>query len=221
MTAAGGPDQGGGHLTGRTVVTIAFLIAALVVVVTPGAGVLYTVATGMGQGRRAGLLAAAGCTLGVVPHLAAALVAVAALLHTATPAFQALRYAGAAYLVWLGWTTLRDRGALDPDATRPAPSARQVVTGAVLTNLLNPKLTIFLVAFLPQFVGADDPHRLVRMLGLGSVLMVLTLVVFAGYGVLAGTVRDRLLVRPWVSTWLRRGFAGSFLAMGAALALTR
>ncbi|MER5703760.1 LysE family translocator [Micromonospora sp. NPDC002296] len=201
--------------------TIAFLIAALVVVVTPGAGVLYTVATGMGWGRRAGLVAAVGCTLGVVPHLAVALVAVAALLHTAAPAFQALRYAGAAYLVWLGWTTLRDRGAADPDATRPAPSARQVVTGAVLTNLLNPKLTIFLVAFLPQFVGADDPHRLVRMLGLGSVLMVLTLVVYAGYGVLAGTVRDHVLGRPWVSTWLRRGFAGSFLAMGAALALTR
>ncbi|WP_405109576.1 LysE family translocator [Micromonospora sp. NBC_01405] len=201
--------------------TIAFLIAALVVVVTPGAGVLYTVATGMGRGRRAGLLAAVGCTLGVVPHLVVALVAVAAFLHTAAPAFQALRYAGAAYLVWLGWTTLRDRGAWDPEATRPAPSARQVVTGAVLTNLLNPKLTIFLVAFLPQFVGADDPQRLLRMLGLGSVLMVLTLVVFAGYGVLAGTVRDQVLVRPWVSTWLRRGFAGSFLAMGAALALTR
>ncbi|MGK5671950.1 LysE family translocator [Micromonospora sp. URMC 106] len=198
--------------------TVAFLITSLVVAATPGTGTLYTLAAGLSRGARAGLLAAAGCTLGVAPHLAAAVTGLAALLHSNAAAFQVLKYVGVAYLLYLAWVTWRDRSGFTVDAAEPAPSAARVIGVAVLSNLLNPKLTLFFVAFLPQFVRADEPDQVARMLGLGAVFMLITFVVFAAYGILAGTVRDRVLARPAVTRWLRRGFAGSFVALGLLLA---
>ncbi|MGS2616690.1 LysE family translocator [Micromonospora sp. LZ34] len=198
--------------------TVAFLLTSLVVIATPGTGALYTLAAGLGRGPRAGLLAAAGCTLGVAPHLAAAVTGLAALLHSSATAFQVLKYVGVAYLLYLAWATWRDRSGFTVDPADPAPSATRVITVAVLSNLLNPKLTIFFFAFLPQFVRAGEPDQFARMLGLGTVFMLLTFVVFGGYGVLAGAVRDRVLARPAVTRWLRRGFAGSFVALGLLLA---
>jgi threonine/homoserine/homoserine lactone efflux protein len=198
--------------------TVAFLLTSLVVVATPGTGALYTLAAGLTRGPRAGLLAAAGCTLGVAPHLAAAVTGLAALLHSSAAAFQVLKYVGVAYLLYLAWATWRDRSGFTADAAEPAPSPARVVGVAVLSNLLNPKLTIFFVAFLPQFVRPQEPDQVTRMLGLGAVFMLLTFVVFGVYGVLAGAVRDRVLARPAVTRWLRRGFAGSFVALGLLLA---
>ncbi|MCM0679132.1 LysE family translocator [Micromonospora phytophila] len=198
--------------------TIAFLVTTLVVVVTPGAGVIFTLSAGLTGGRRASLVAAFGCTVGIVPHLAAAVTGLAALLRSSAPAFHLLKYLGVAYLLYLAWATLRDRDAI---AVRPqvAPrSAARVIGSAVLMNLLNPKVTIFFVAFLPQFVPPDAPDALPRMLGLSAVFMLATLVVFSGYGLCAAAVRRHVLDRPRVTDWLRRGFAGSFLALGLLLA---
>ncbi|WP_435601690.1 LysE family translocator, partial [Streptomyces sp. C10-9-1] len=151
--------------------SIAFLLTALAVVVTPGAGVLYTLAAGLSHGRRAGVVAAFGCTLGVLPHLAAAATGLAALLHTSAPAYHAVKYLGAGYLLYMAWTMLRDRGALAVEERgEPRPAAR-VVVSAVLLNLLNPKPMMFFVAFLPQFVPIGGPGSLGAMLRLGGVFI--------------------------------------------------
>jgi threonine/homoserine/homoserine lactone efflux protein len=201
-------------------VSVEFLVTTLVVVATPGTGVLYTVATGLGRGRRASVVAAVGCTLGIVPHMVAAITGLAALLHTSALAFQVLKYAGVVYLLYMAWSTLRDRGALPVDEEATPRSARQLVVSGVLINILNPKLTIFFFAFLPQFVPGGEPGVLGRMLLLSAVFMLVTLVVFVGYGLCAAAVRDKVVSRPRVMDWIRRGFAGAFVALGARLALT-
>ncbi|MGW1956544.1 LysE family translocator [Streptomyces sp. NPDC001920] len=201
--------------------SLAFLLTTLVVVATPGTGVVYTLAAGLARGRRASVLAAFACTLGIVPHMLATVTGVAALLHTSATAFQVLKYAGVAYLLYMAWATLRDREAITVAAgpNTPVPARRVIVRG-VLINLLNPKLTIFFFAFLPQFVNPGEANALPLMLLLGAVFMLATFVVFAVYGVLAASVRSHVVSRPRVMAWLRRSFAGSFLALGAKLALT-
>jgi threonine/homoserine/homoserine lactone efflux protein len=199
-----------------------FLVTSLIVVISPGTGVLFTLATGLSRGARASVVAAFGCTLGIVPHMAAAILGVAALLHTSAVAFQLLKYLGVAYLLWMAWSTLRDGGALRVDAM-DARSGLQVCVHAVLINILNPKLSIFFFfffAFLPQFVRADEPRPLALMLALSAVFMALTLVVFTGYGLCAAAVRREVLARPRILVWLRRAFAGAFAALGIKLALT-
>ncbi|WP_329339456.1 LysE family translocator [Streptomyces sp. NBC_00663] len=201
--------------------SLAFLLTTLVVVATPGTGVVYTLAAGLSRGRRASVVAALACTLGIVPHVLATVTGLAALLNASAAAFQLLKYAGVAYLLWMAWASLRDRDAItvERDAGEPVSVSRVLVRG-VLINLLNPKLTIFFFAFLPQFVSTDEPHALPRMLALSSVFMVMTFVVFAAYGVLAASVRRHVISRPRVMAWLRRSFAGSFVLLGAKLATT-
>ena len=152
--------------------------------------------------------------------MAAAITGVAALLHTSAVAFGVLKYLGVAYLLYMAWSTLRDKGVLAVEDEAPR-SARKVVASAILINILNPKLTIFFFAFLPQFVGPAEPHGLLRMLELSGVFMLITLVVFAVYGLVATGARRQVVRRPRMLTWLRRVFAGSFLALGARLAFTK
>jgi threonine/homoserine/homoserine lactone efflux protein len=196
-----------------------FLVTSLIVVASPGTGVLYTLAAGLSRGSRASVVAAFGCTLGIVPHMAAAIMGLAALLHTSALAFQTLKYVGVAYLLFMAWNAVRERGALRVEAEVGARSAVQVIVSAILVNILNPKLSIFFFAFLPQFVSAAEPHPLARMLELSTVFMLLTFVVFVGYGLFAASIRTRVIARPRVLTWMRRAFAGAFVALGARLAL--
>ncbi|PAN00269.1 lysine transporter LysE [Streptomyces sp. Alain-F2R5] len=203
--------------------SLAFLLTTLVVVATPGTGVVYTLAAALSRGRRASVVAALGCALGIVPHLLATVTGVAAVLHASATAFQVLKYAGVAYLLYMAWATLRDKEALvvagEDAAAGPVPAGRVILRG-VLINILNPKLTLFFFAFLPQFVDPGQAGALPRMLLLGGVIMLVTFVVFAGYGVLAASVRNHVISRPRVMAWLRRSFAGSFVALGAKLAFT-
>ena len=199
--------------------SIDFLVTSLIVVVSPGTGVLYTLAAGLSRGSRASVVAAFGCTLGIVPHMAAAIMGLAALLHTSALAFQTLKYLGVAYLLYMAWNTLRERGTLRVETQVGTRSAFQVIVSAILINILNPKLSIFFFAFLPQFVRADEPHPLPRMLELSCVFMVLTFAVFVVYGLFAAAVRSHVISRPRVLTWMRRAFAGAFVALGAKLAL--
>ena len=200
--------------------SVEFLLTSLVIVATPGTGVLYTTSAGLTGGVRAAAVAAVGCTLGIVPHMLAALTGLAALLNASTPAFHVLKYLGVAYLFYLAWSTIRDKAALAVDPGAPNRSVTRVVASGVMVNLLNPKLTIFFFAFLPQFVRPDDPATVLRMVELSAVFMALTFVVFVGYGWFAAAVRDHVVGRPRVQTWIRRGFAGAFVALGAMLALT-
>jgi threonine/homoserine/homoserine lactone efflux protein len=200
--------------------SIEFLITTLIVVVSPGTGVIYTLAAGLSRGARASVLAAFACTLGIIPHMAAAITGLAALLYTSALAFEAIKFLGVGYLLYMAWSTLREHGALNIDSEVAPKSARQVIVEGVLINILNPKLSIFFFAFLPQFVPAGDPNAVPRMLGLSAVFMLVTFVVFAMYGVFAAAVRTHIVTRPRVLTWMRRTFAGAFIALGARLAFT-
>lgn len=197
-----------------------YLLTSLIVVLLPGTGVLYTLSFGLGRGWRASVLAAFGCTLGIVPHTAASIAGLAAILHASALAFQAVKYLGAAYLFYMAWNILRDGGTL-PVSGRgdPVPAAR-IVTSGVLLNILNPKLSLFFLAFLPQFVPAGTPDATLHMLGLAAVFMALTFAVFVGYGTFASATRHYVVSRPRVMRWLRRGFAGAFGALGLRLALS-
>jgi threonine/homoserine/homoserine lactone efflux protein len=199
--------------------SIDFLVTSLIVAISPGIGVLYTMAAGLSRGVRASVVAALGCTLGIVPHMAAAIMGLAALLHTSALAFQILKYLGVAYLLYMAWSTLKEHGALKVEQDVTPRSATQVIVSAILVNILNPKLSIFFLAFLPQFVSADEASPLPRMLELSAVFMLITFVVFVGYGVFAASIRNHVISRPQVMTWLRRTFAGAFAALGAKLAL--
>jgi len=200
-------------------VSIEFLVTSLIVVASPGTGVLYTLAAGLSRGSRASAVAAFGCTLGIVPHMAAAVMGLAALLHTSALAFHTLKYLGVAYLLYMAWNALQKQGALRVEQEVGTRSARQVITSAILINILNPKLSIFFFAFLPQFVSAQETHPLARMLELSAVFMLLTFVVFVGYGLFAAAIRNHVVSRPRVLTWMRRTFAAAFVALGAKLAL--
>ena len=199
--------------------TLEFLVTSLIVIVSPGTGVLYTLAAGLSRGSRASVVAAFGCTLGIVPHMAAAILGVAALLHTSALAFQTFKWLGVAYLVYMAWMTLKERGALRVEGEIGARSAMKVTVEAILINILNPKLSIFFFAFLPQFVTGDEQSPLAHMLMLSAVFMALTFIVFAGYGLFAAAIRERVISRPRVLTWMRRTFAAAFVALGAKLAV--
>ena len=199
--------------------SIDFLLTSLIVIVSPGTGVLYTLAAGLSRGWRASIIAAFGCTLGIIPHMAAAIMGLAALLHMSAIAFQTLKYLGVAYLLYMAWNTLRERGGLSVDENVAPRSAAKVITSGILINILNPKLSIFFFAFLPQFVSATEPNAFSKMLELSSVFMLLTFVVFVGYGIFAASIRSHVVSRPKVLTWMRRTFAGAFVMLGAKLAL--
>ncbi|WP_136706151.1 LysE family translocator [Agromyces sp. H66] len=199
--------------------TVAFLLTTLVVVATPGTGAVYTIGAGLARGRRASLIAAFGCTLGVVPHMVAAIMGLAALLHASALAFEVVKWLGVAYLLLLAWQTVRDRSAIEVDADGTPVSFWRVTGTAVLINLLNPKLTIFFFAFLPQFVPATAANATLTMIWLSLVFMAVTFVVFAVYGVFAATMRRQVIGRPRVMAWLRRTFAATYVLLAGRLAL--
>ncbi len=200
--------------------SIEFLVTTFIVVATPGTGVIYTLAAGLSRGARASVIAAVGCTLGIVPHMIAAITGLAALLNTSAMAFEILKYLGVGYLLYMAWSTLKEKGALAVDEDAAPRSASRVIVSGILINILNPKLTIFFFAFLPQFVRTDAPTALPRMLELSAVFMLVTFFVFAAYGVFAASVRNHVVSRPRVMTWMRRMFAGSYVALSARLVLT-
>ena len=197
-----------------------FLITTFIVVASPGTGVIYTLAAGLSRGARASILAAFACTLGIIPHMLAAITGLAAVLYASAVAFEAIKIAGVAYLLYLAWATLREKGALRIETDMSPKSARQVIVTGILINILNPKLSIFFFAFLPQFVDTGAAAALPEMLALSAVFMAMTFAVFALYGVFAAAVREHIVSRPRVLTWMRRTFAAAFVALGLRLALT-
>ena len=200
--------------------SLQFWLTTLVIVASPGIGVVYTLAAGLSGGARASLVAAFGCTLGIVPHIAAAMFGLAAILHASAVAFAAVKYAGVLYLLFMAWSALRESGALQVERRLDRRSDLRVISDAVLANVLNPKLSIFFVAFLPQFVDAREGHPLFQMAELSAAFMAATFVVFALYGIFAASVRDHVIARPRILVWLRRSFAAAFGALAVRLALT-
>lgn len=202
-------------------ITLQFLATALVVVIAPGTGVIYTLALGLGQGRRAALWAALGCTFGIVPHLAAATLGLAAVLHTSAVLFTVMKWAGVAYLLYIAWQTLKEGGALSVNATSTQQSGWQIARRGALINILNPKLSIFFLALLPPFLSGVPASATSEMALLGAVFMGMTFAVFILYGVFAAAARHWLLGSTRVMTWLNRSFAAIFAALAGRLAFER
>lgn len=199
--------------------SVAFLLTTLIVVVTPGTGAVFSIAAGLSRGAKAGLVAAFGCTLGVVPHMVAAITGLAAILNASAIAFQTIKWLGVAYLLFLAWQTIHDKSVIKVDDDAAPATFWRVIRTAILINVLNPKLTIFFFAFLPQFVPASAPNGTWQMVGLSLVFMAMTFVVFAFYGVFAATMRKQVISRPRVMAWMRRTFAATYVLLAGRLAL--
>ncbi len=224
--------------------SIAFLITAFAVVATPGTGAVFTISAGLTRSRTASLIAALGCTVGIVPHMVAAITGLAAVVQASDLAFAVLKWAGVAYLLYLAVATWRDRSALGADAGVTAHAdvtahagvtadsagaaggkgtsrdpAAAIIRRAVAINLLNPKLTVFFFAFLPQFVGASAARPWLQMTMLSLVFMAMTFVVFAAYGIFAAGMRTHVLQRPRVLDGIRRTFSLAYVALAGRLAL--
>lgn len=196
-----------------------FLLTAFIVCITPGIGVVYTLSVTLGGGFRAGLWATLGCTLATVFHMVIAMAGLAAVLHTSAVLFQTIKYAGVAYLLWMAWAVLRSSGALAIEAADGGSPARLVWRG-ILLNILNPKLPLFFVAFLPQFLPAHTTG-LGPLVELGAGFTAMTFATFLIYAAVAASGRKAILSSPAVLTWMKRAFAASFAALGARLALER
>jgi threonine/homoserine/homoserine lactone efflux protein len=198
-----------------------FLVTCLIVVLIPGTGVIFTVSTGLTAGKRASLFAALGCTAGIIPHLLASILGLSALLHTSALAFDMLKYAGVAYLLYVAYATWRDRSAFAVSDSPVVASASSLMLRGLLMNILNPKLTIFFLAFLPQFVAPGSTAPTVQMLVLSGVFMAMTFAVFVMYGLLANVFRRAVIESPRVQNWLRRSFAAAFAGLGLNLAFAQ
>ena len=201
-------------------ISLEFLITSLIVVLIPGTGVVFTVSTGIIQGRKASVFAALGCTAGIVPHLLATVLGLSAVMHTSAIAFQTLKFAGVAYLFYLAFAAWRDKAAFAIETKPSASTAAGLVVRAFLLNILNPKLTIFFLAFLPQFVEPNSTAPLAQLLLLSAVFMAMTFAVFVLYGFLAHFFRRAVVESPRVQSCLRYGFASAFAALGTNLALS-
>jgi len=202
-------------------ISLQFLLTALVVVIAPGTGVIYTLAVGLGRGRTAATWAAFGCTLGIVPHLAAATLGLAAILHASALLFTVVKFAGVAYLLYLAWQSLKSGGALAIEAETSTEAGWRIARRGALINILNPKLSIFFLALLPPFLSGNAATATLEMSVLGAVFMALTFAVFVLYGAFAAAARRFILGSETVLTWLNRSFAAIFAALAARLALER
>jgi threonine/homoserine/homoserine lactone efflux protein len=202
-------------------VSIEFLLTSLVVVLIPGTGVVYTVSSSVGGGRRRGLYAAVGCTLGIVPHMLAAMLGLSGIMQAGSVVFEAVRWVGVAYLVFMGFSMIREAGTLPLEGQdAPGDPAGQVVWRGILVNVLNPKLTLFFFAFLPQFLDASPGLFDVKLIELGGIFILMTLAVFAVYAVASAAVRDLVLAAPAARGWIERAFGAILIGFAARLAFT-
>lgn len=202
-------------------ISLQFLLTALVVVIAPGTGVIYTLALGLGQGRRAAFWASVGCTIGIVPHLAAATLGLAAILHTSALLFNIVKFAGVAYLLYLAWGSLRSDGALAISSEKSSEAGWRIARRGALINILNPKLSIFFLALMPPFLSGNPATATMEMSMMGLIFMVMTFGVFVMYGVFAAAARRWILGSDRVMRWLSRSFAAIFAALAVRLALER
>lgn len=196
-----------------------FAAASLALVVVPGPSVLYIVGTSIAQGRRAGVASMLGVQAGALIHVFAAAIGVSALLASSAAAFDIVKFAGAAYLVWLGVQRLRHAGEDEP-AARPPRSHAHLFRQGVVVNVLNPKVAMFFFAFLPQFIDPDAATPGLQILGLGLIFIVIAMVSDTMYALLAGTAAERLGGTAAARRRLDRVGGGVLIGLGAVAALT-
>ena len=196
-----------------------FIVASALLAIAPGPDVIYVLTRGIAQGPKAGIAAALGFATGCIFHTLLAALGIAALIRSSELAFDAVRYAGAAYLVWIGIQALRHRSAFSIGQAGEAKALAAIYRQSVIGNILNPKVTLFFLAFLPQFVDTQAGHVALQMALLGLIFMAETIVIFGAIAVFSG----------WIGAWVRRKpaigarlnvFAGlTFIALGIRVAL--
>jgi threonine/homoserine/homoserine lactone efflux protein len=200
--------------------SLEFLLTSTVVVLLPGTGVIYMIAIGLGRGWRASIFAAIGCTIGILPAALAGVLGLSAVLHTSAIAFQVIKYLGVAYLFFMAWNMLRDGSSLSVTADQKPVSMFRTALNGTMLNILNPKLSFFFMAFLPQFLTHGTESYTREMLILAAVFMALTMIIFVAYGICASLARHYVISRPRVMLWFRRTFAATFTFLGMRLALS-
>jgi len=200
--------------------SVEFLLTSLVVVLIPGTGVIYTISNGLFLGRRASIAAAFGCTAGIIPHLTASILGLSAILHMSALAFQVIKYAGIIYLLYLAWSMWRETGTLNFNNHSESKGMFKIAIRGILINILNPKLTIFFLAFLPLFIFPRALSPTMQLIILSLVFMAMTLVIFILYGLSANLVRRNVVNSPRLILILQRSFAAVFALFGLKLALT-
>ncbi len=201
-------------------ITPQFLLTSLVVILIPGTGVVYTINTGLMLKWRASLAAAIGCTLGIVPHILASILGLSALLNMSAQIFSVVKIAGSLYLLYLAWNMWREAGTLEISKKSAEVKATQIAAKAIAINLLNPKLTIFFLAFLPLFVSKNSLSPTLEMVSLSAVFMGMTFIVFALYGILASGVSAYLINSSEIVKRFQQAFAVILAAFAVKLALS-
>jgi threonine/homoserine/homoserine lactone efflux protein len=199
-------------------ITVSFLITALVVVLIPGTGVIYTINIGLTKNRKYAAAAAVGCTLGIIPHMTACILGLSAIMHMSAQVFTIIKYAGAVYLLYLAWKTWRSAGTLEFEEDTTNPQCVNVAAKGIILNLLNPKLTLFFLSFLPQFIPNDAVNKTEYMIILSIVFMLLTLILFTGYGLLATLIKESVRKQKSIMRNVQRGFACVFAVLAVKLA---
>ena len=201
----------------------AFLAVAVLITLAPGPDNLMVLSLGMARGRRAGVAFGFGCALGCLNHTLLAALGVSALIATSPPAFTALKIAGGLYLVWLGVQAIRNaRAKSQPSRDAAADDKPQALfVRGLVANAINPKVILFFLAFLPQFVEAARGHAGWQIAQLGLVFTVETAIIFAAIGWFAGSIGERLARNPAFGAWLDRVAGGIFVALGLRLMVAR
>ena len=195
-----------------------FLIASALLTIAPGPDIVYVLTRGIAQGRRAGLAAAFGFATGVIFHTALAALGIAALIRSSEFAFALVRYAGAAYLLYLGIRTLMSNSAVQLGRDQSTLALWTVYKQSVIGNVLNPKVTLFFLSFLPQFVQVNAGHVELQMVMLGALFMFQTVLIFGAIALFSGAIGDRLRTNPVIANRLNT-FAGViFIALGVRVA---
>ena len=196
-----------------------FVLSGLLLNITPGADTLYIVARGTTQGTRAGAVAALGIGAGCIVHTFAAALGLSAIIATSATAFAVVKWIGAAYLVYLGFTLLAARAGTHIAAPPRPASLRRVFAQGFLTNVLNPKVALFFLAFLPQFIAADAPHKALAFLLLGAIFNVNGTLWNLLVAWSAGGLSRRLSLPRAAAGWIRRSVGAVFVVLGLRLAL--
>lgn len=196
---------------------ISFFISSLIIVLLPGTGVIYTVSIGLTKGKKASVIAAFGCTAGIIPHLCLSIALSTFLLQMGNLAFHIVKIAGALYLLYLGIGMIASKSSLNFKHSQGDLSSLTIVRQGILINLLNPKLTIFFFSFLPQYISTSNQSYFLQCLMLGLAFMLLTLVVFIGYGILAGSAKILIEKSPHLTDILQKCFGLIFVIFSIQL----
>ena len=194
-----------------------FLLMSLVVVLVPGAGVIYTLATALGRGFRPGFIAAFGCTLGIVPAVIVTLIGVDILSNTNAQALQILKYAGILYLLYMAWGFVRHNSPLNLSRKTTKTSVLEIILSGILINVLNPKLFFFFFVFLPQFITPDIENITLYLGFLASIFIAMTFVIFTGYAASASLISGYIINQPHIMKWVQYGFASAFVLFAIQL----